>query len=201
MSMLVSMAAFALASSITPGPVNIVALSAGARHGLGASLRYAAGATLGFVALFLLIGLGLHAALARWPMLTTAAQWSGIAFLLYLALRLALDDGRLSADPDDPAAPNVAGPSAAAGAAMQWLNPKAWLACVAAMGAYAADGEPAQVWQFAALYLVICFASIACWAYAGASLRHRLANARRMRLFNRAMALLLAGSALYLLDV
>lgn len=201
MSMLVSMAAFALASSITPGPVNIVALSAGARHGLGASLRYAAGATLGFVALFLLIGLGLHAALARWPMLTTAAQWSGIAFLLYLALRLALDDGRLSADPDDPAAANVAGPSAAAGAAMQWLNPKAWLACVAAMGAYAADGEPAQVWQFAALYLVICFASIACWAYAGASLRHRLANARRMRLFNRAMALLLAGSALYLLDV
>ncbi|WP_321921196.1 LysE family translocator [Burkholderia sp. BCC1998] len=201
MSMLVSMAAFALASSITPGPVNIVALSAGARHGLGASLRYAAGATLGFVALFLLIGLGLHAALARWPMLTTATQWSGIAFLLYLALRLALDDGRLSADPDDPAAPNVAGPSAAAGAAMQWLNPKAWLACVAAMGAYAADGEPAQVWQFAALYLVICFASIACWAYAGASLRHQLANARRMRLFNRAMALLLAGSALYLLDV
>ncbi|TGN93422.1 MULTISPECIES: LysE family translocator [unclassified Burkholderia] len=201
MSMLVSMAAFALASSITPGPVNIVALSAGARHGLGASLRYAAGATLGFVALFLLIGLGLHAALARWPMLTTVTQWSGIAFLLYLALRLALDDGRLSTDPDDPAAPNVAGPSAAAGAAMQWLNPKAWLACVAAMGAYAADGEPAQVWQFAALYLVICFASIACWAYAGASLRHRLANARRMRLFNRAMALLLAGSALYLLDV
>ncbi|RQR90389.1 LysE family translocator [Burkholderia sp. Bp9090] len=201
MSMLVSMAAFALASSITPGPVNIVALSAGARHGLGASLRYAAGATLGFVALFLLIGLGLHAVIARWPMLTTVTQWSGIAFLLYLALRLALDDGRLSADPDDPAAPNVAGPSAAAGAAMQWLNPKAWLACVAAMGAYAADGEPAQVWQFAALYLVICFASIACWAYAGASLRHRLANARRMRLFNRAMALLLAGSALYLLDV
>lgn len=201
MSMLVSMAAFALASSITPGPVNIVALSAGARHGLGASLRYAAGATLGFVALFLLIGLGLHAALARWPMLTTVTQWSGIAFLLYLALRLALDDGRLSDDPDDPAAPNVAGPSAAAGAAMQWLNPKAWLACVAAMGAYAADGEPAQVWQFAALYLVICFASIACWAYAGASLRHRLTNARRIRLFNRAMALLLAGSALYLLDV
>ncbi|AOK19751.1 lysine transporter LysE [Burkholderia cepacia] len=197
MSMLVSMAAFALASSITPGPVNIVALSAGARHGLGASLRYAAGATLGFVALFLLIGLGLHAALARWPVLTTATQWSGIAFLLYMALRLALDDGRLA--PDAPGA-QIAGPSAAAGAAMQWLNPKAWLACVAAMGAYAADGDRAQVWQFAALYLVICFASIACWAYAGASLRHRLANARRMRVFNRLMALLLAGSALFLLD-
>ncbi|MDR8730584.1 LysE family translocator [Burkholderia pseudomultivorans] len=195
MSMLVSMAAFALASSITPGPVNIVALGAGARYGLAPSLRYAAGATLGFVALFLLIGLGLHAALAHWPALTTATRWSGIAFLLYMALRLALDDGRLPTDA------KAAGPSAATGAAMQWLNPKAWLACVAAMGAYASDGDRAQVWQFAALYLVICFASIACWSYAGASLRHRLANARRMRVFNRAMALLLAGSALLLLDV
>src|SRR6516225_178616 len=35
-----SMAAFALATSITPGPVNIVALSAGARYGLRASLRH-----------------------------------------------------------------------------------------------------------------------------------------------------------------
>ncbi|MFP3710560.1 LysE family translocator, partial [Paraburkholderia sp. SIMBA_009] len=51
------------------------------------------------------------------------------------------------------------------------------------------------------LYLVICFASIACWAYAGAALRERLANARRMRLFKRAMALLLGGRALYVLDV
>ncbi|OJA37260.1 LysE family translocator [Burkholderia ubonensis] len=197
MSILVSMAAFALASSITPGPVNIVALSAGARYGLGASLRYAAGATLGFVALFLLIGLGLHAALVRWPVLTTATQWSAIAFLLYMALRLALDDGRLA--PDAPGA-QIAGPSAASGAAMQWLNPKAWLACVAAMGAYAADGDRVLIWQFAALYLVICFASIACWSYAGASLRHRLANAARMRVFNWLMALLLAGSALFLLD-
>lgn len=194
MSILVSMAAFALASSITPGPVNIVALSAGARYGIGASLRYAAGATLGFVALFLLIGLGLHAALARWPMLTTATQWSGIAFLLYMALRLALDDGKLTPDAQ------VAGPSAASGAALQWLNPKAWLACVAAMGAYVADGDRVLIAEFAALYLVICFASIACWGYAGASLRHRLGNARRMRVFNRLMALLLAGSALYLLD-
>ncbi|KDB10131.1 Lysine exporter protein (LYSE/YGGA) [Burkholderia sp. lig30] len=194
MSILVSMAAFALASSITPGPVNIVALSAGARYGIGASLRHAAGATLGFVALFLLIGLGLHEALARWPALTTAIQWGGIAFLLYMAAKLSLDDGRLNADA------TVEGPSAATGAAMQWLNPKAWLASVAAMGAYAADGDRARVWQFAALYLVICFASIACWAYAGAALRHHLANARRMRAFNRLMAVLLAGSALYLLD-
>jgi len=64
------MAAFALASSITPGPVNIVALSAGAQFGLRASLRHVTGATLGFTLLLVLIGLGLHELLLRVPALT-----------------------------------------------------------------------------------------------------------------------------------
>ena len=40
MSILASMAAFALATSITPGPVNVVALGSGARHGFAASLVF-----------------------------------------------------------------------------------------------------------------------------------------------------------------
>ena len=59
MTLYLSMAAFALVSSITPGPVNIVALGAGARHGLAASMRHVSGATIGFTVLLLLIGLGL----------------------------------------------------------------------------------------------------------------------------------------------
>lgn len=193
MSILISMAAFALASSITPGPVNIVALSSGARHGLHASLRHVTGATVGFTALLLLTGLGLHELLARVPALTRAIQLAGMAFLLFMAWKLARDDGAL--------APGGHGkrPSLAMGAAMQWLNPKAWVASVAGMGAFAADGDAALVWQFAALYFVICYASIACWAYAGAFLGRRLADPAGMRRFNRAMALLLAASALYLL--
>jgi threonine/homoserine/homoserine lactone efflux protein len=34
------MAAFALASSLSPGPVNVVALSAGAQHGFATSMRH-----------------------------------------------------------------------------------------------------------------------------------------------------------------
>ncbi|KAB0543471.1 LysE family translocator, partial [Pseudomonas palleroniana] len=49
MSLILSMAAFALVASITPGPVNIVALSSGARYGFRATLRHVGGATLGFV--------------------------------------------------------------------------------------------------------------------------------------------------------
>lgn len=193
LSVLLSMAAFALAASISPGPVNLVALSAGARHGFKASLRHVTGATVGFCVLLLLTGLGLHEVLRHWPGLARFIQWAGVAFLLFMAYRLAMDDGNVRNADDDK------GPSFVYGAAMQWLNPKAWLAAVAGMGVYAADGDGAQVWRFTAIYFVICYASIAGWAYAGTFLRHYLSDAARVRLFNRAMALMLGASALYLL--
>lgn len=48
-----------------------------------------------------------------------------MGFLLYMAYKLAVDDGQLGADKP------ARGPSFADGAAMQWLNPKAWLASLA----------------------------------------------------------------------
>jgi len=193
MTALLSMAAFALASSISPGPVNIVALSAGAQHGLTASMRHVTGATVGFTVLLLLIGLGLHELLAHFPNLITFVKWTGVAFLFYMAYKLATDDGQLGADKP------ARGPSFAYGAAMQWLNPKAWLASLAGMGAYAADGDGRLVWQFSVVYFVVCYVSIASWAYAGTFLRKHLQRPRRVRFFNRVMAALLTASALYLL--
>ncbi|MDB5982365.1 MAG: lysine transporter LysE, partial [Pseudomonas sp.] len=61
------------------------------------------------------------------------------------------------------------------------------------------DGDTLLVWQFAAVYFVICYASISCWAYAGSTLRSYLQVPARVRVFNRTMAFLLAGSAVYLL--
>jgi len=187
-----SMAAYALASSITPGPVNLVALNCGARFGFRASARHITGATVGFTLLLLLIGLGLYELLERAPILMRGIQWGGVAFLLYMAWRLAVDDGRL-----EPAAAGN-GPSLLDGALMQWLNPKAWLASVAGMGLFAANGDVLRVWLFAGLYFVICYGSIACWAGAGAFLSRYLQEPGRVRWLNRTMALLLAGSAFYL---
>ncbi|MEX6500640.1 LysE family translocator [Pseudomonas zhanjiangensis] len=193
MSVLLSMAGFALAASISPGPVNLVALSSGARFGLRASLRHVTGATLGFTLLLLALGLGLQQLLSQWPALAALIRWSGVAFLLYMACCLALDEGRLAGGAA------LRAPSLFTGALMQWLNPKAWLAALAGMSAYAADGDLGVVGQFAALYFLICYLSIACWAYAGAFLGAYLKSPRRMRLFNRSLAALLVGSAAYLL--
>lgn len=192
MSLSLSMVAFALAASISPGPVNIVALGSGARHGLRASLGHAAGATLGFCLLLVLTGLGLHELLLRWPWLQHLLLWGGVLFLLYMAWKLASDDGQLQADAEQRA------PTAWHGAAMQWLSPKAWLAAVAGVGAYTA-GEQQLLWLFTWIYGPICFVSVASWAWAGSVIRQYLGEPRRLRLFNRGLAVLLVASAGYLL--
>jgi threonine/homoserine/homoserine lactone efflux protein len=191
MSLSLSMAAFALAASISPGPVNIVALGSGARYGLRASLAHVAGATLGFCLLLVLVGLGLHELLLRWPLLGMALRWGGVGFLLYMAWKLASDDGQLGGEHCQHA------PSAWQGAAMQWLNPKAWLAAVAGVGAYT-GGEQQLLWLFTWIYGPICFVSVACWAWAGSVIRQYLSEARYLRLLNRGLAVLLVGSAGYL---
>jgi len=191
-----SMAAFALVASISPGPVNIVSLGAGAQYGLGAGMRHVSGATVGFTLLLLLTGLGLHAALTRWPLLLQLIRWSGIAFFVFMAWKLACNQGEISGG----LAAGKPGrrPSFMQGAIMQWLNPKAWLAAVAGMGAFASGGDALLMWQFAAIYFVVCYPSLACWVFAGSFLRQHLHNAARMRVFNRVMAALLAACAVVL---
>ncbi|MDH0301470.1 MULTISPECIES: LysE family translocator [unclassified Pseudomonas] len=192
MSLALSMAAFALAASISPGPVNIVALGSGARHGLNASLGHAAGATLGFCLLLVLVGLGVHELLLRWPLVGQLLHGGGVLFLLYMAWKLASDDGRLDTEGAHRA------PTAWHGAAMQWLSPKAWLAAVAGVGAYT-GGEQQLLWLFTWIYMPICFISVASWAWAGSVIRRYLTEPKWMRLLNRGLAALLVASAGYLL--
>jgi threonine/homoserine/homoserine lactone efflux protein len=191
MSLLLSMAGFALAMSISPGPVNLVALGAGARYGFHASLRHVVGATLGFILLLLLMGLGLGGVLAQWPMAGDAIRWGGVLFLCYMAWQLLVDGGRVEGQGEAP-------PAFLYGALMQWLNPKAWLAASMGAGAYGAAGGLGQIMLFTGIYLVICLGSIACWAYLGSRLQQALLSPHRLRWFNRAMALLLLLSAAYL---
>ena len=60
LSLILPMSAFALAASISPGPVNLVCLSSGTRYPVSRALIFVTGATLGFIALFVAVGLGLY---------------------------------------------------------------------------------------------------------------------------------------------
>lgn len=48
---------------------------------------------------------------------------------------------------------------------MQWLNPKAWLASLASMGLFATEGGVGRIWAFTLLYFLICYLSVASWAW------------------------------------
>jgi threonine/homoserine/homoserine lactone efflux protein len=85
------------------------------------------------------------------------------------------------------------------GALMQWLNPKAWLASASGIGAFTNANDLNQVLLFAALYLPICWLSLACWVYAGAFLRRYVQKPVILMTINRTLALLLAASCVYLL--
>ncbi|EWH03188.1 LysE family translocator [Halomonas sp. BC04] len=192
LAMILPMSAFALAASISPGPVNLVCLSSGTRYPLSQGLVFVTGATLGFVVLFVAVGLGLYSILAVVPGLKEALRWAGVAFLLYLSWRLFRDDGRL------PEGGAQRAPGFMAGALLQWLNPKAWLAAASGIGAYT-SGDLHQVILFAALYLPICWLSLGSWVYAGAFLRRYVYRPAVLLTVNRTLAVLLAGSCLFLL--
>lgn len=188
-----SMASFALAASISPGPVNLVTLSLGSQRILGRGLSFVSGATLGFIALFVATGYGLHSLLERLPVLEMALRWAGIAFLLYLAWLLLTSDGEIA-----PSQPESA-PGFLTGALMQWLNPKAWLASASGIGAYTAQGDSEFIWIFAAIYLPICWLSVSCWLLAGLCLQRYVQRPSLLRWFNRILSVLLAASCLGLL--
>lgn len=192
LSLMLSMALFAFAASFSPGPVNLVSVSNGARFGISKGLSFVTGATLGFILLFLLIGFGLHHLLSALPLLTQILQWLGIAFLLYLSDQLFSDHGDLSEQAGRKA------PGFITGALMQWLNPKAWLASLSGIAAYIPEANSSQLLIFAGLYLPICWLSLSAWLWAGIALRHYLQSPAKMRLLNKSLAVLLAASCILL---
>ena len=186
-ALLLSMAAFALAASLTPGPVNIVALSAGLNHGVRQSLGHITGATIGFTLLLVLVGLGLQSLFEQVPLAGEVLRWGGVAFLLYMAAMLAMSKTH------DAHAEPAAAPSFWQGALMQWLNPKAWVASAAAVSAYTRDGTGIAV--LAIIFFILCYVSISAWAVMGGWLGARLTQAHHLRRLNRIMAALLVASA------
>ncbi len=50
---------------------------------------------------------------------------------------------------------------------LQWLNPKAWIACASGVALFASPSTHAPLLVFMAIYLVVCYLSLAAWALLG----------------------------------
>lgn len=185
--LLLGLAAFAFASSVTPGPNNMMLMASGANFGFRRTLPHMLGVALGFVPMAVLVGLGLMQVFARWPILHDILMAVSVAYLLWLAWRIA----------------NAAPKAAEAGArpmtfleaaAFQWVNPKAWTMALTAVTVYAPDRSLAALAAVALIFGAINLPSVGSWAALGVLTRRALTTPTRLRLFNRAMALLLVAS-------
>jgi threonine/homoserine/homoserine lactone efflux protein len=188
-----------LVMSGTPGPNNLMLMTSGARFGFQRSVPHILGIVIGCQTLLLGIALGLGTLLQTWPPAERILTVLCVLALLYLAWLLV----RPSAPRENPlpdqapqATTSEAHPLRFWQAALfQWVNPKAWMMMVTALGTYS---QPASVTGsvavIAALFLVISLPVIGFWNLSGAALHNWLADPVRERWFNRLMAVLLLTS-------
>jgi threonine/homoserine/homoserine lactone efflux protein len=187
-----AMALFALTMSISPGPVNLITLSTGLNHGIRKAAGFVSGATIGFTALLLLIGLGLQAVASQLGILLDVITVLGAALIIYFGYKLATSDGLLNAT-DHPV------PGFWQGAAMQWLNPKAWGACIAAVSIFDLENSGTDLYFFVVLYCIICFFGVGSWAVFGSQIDKWLDTVRKRVVFNAVLGVILIILACVLL--
>nr|WP_314872559.1 LysE family translocator [uncultured Pseudomonas sp.] len=178
---------FALVTSISPGPTNVLILAHSARAGLRASVAPILAACLAAAAIVWAVGLGLGEVLLRYPLAQQVMSWLGVIWLTWLGWQLL----RSAGEPIQSAEQQPFG--ALSAASLQLINPKVWLLAVAVIGVYAAPGQP--VWQLALVLLLVALPSMTSWALLGAGSARWLQSPRRLRRFNQLLACLLIASA------
>lgn len=180
---------FSFASSITPGPNNIMLLASGVNFGFRKTIPHMFGIAFGFGLLLLAVGFGLHEVFAQFPIMELILKLVGGAYLLYLAWQIAssgsVKSGKATSKPM----------SFMAAALFQWVNPKAWVMAIYAMTAY--TGQPdftTSVFIVVFAFVVINFPSVSVWCGFGVALREWLSDPKRLRIFNITMAFFLVAS-------
>lgn len=196
---LAALLSFATAMSFTPGPNTTLSTALGANLGLRRALPFILAVPAGWTLMMLMCGLGLAALVLAAPPLRLAVKFGGIAYLVWLAWKLARA-GRLGEA--DPAQLHV---GFWQGVGLQFLNIKAWMLALAlaagwvtSAGALPAPNPGERLAIVCAVMVVFALTSNLAYALVGSLLRAWLAQGRRLLVFNRAMALVLLATAAWL---
>ncbi|MCF8156206.1 MAG: LysE family translocator [Rhodoferax sp.] len=188
----------ATAMSFTPGPNTTLSTALAANGGLRRAMPFVCAVPLGWSALLLVCAWGLGALVLAAPLLVWAVKAVGVAYLLWLAWKLSQ-------------ARQLSEASAAAlkvgfwqGVALQFVNIKAWMLALAIVSGWVAGHADAAQRLAIVVPTMLCFAFASNFLYAtmGSLLRDWLrgpdGTGQRLRLFNRAMALVLVVTAVWM---
>jgi threonine/homoserine/homoserine lactone efflux protein len=187
LDLLLAFLGFAFASSVTPGPNNMMLVASGVNFGIRRTLWHVAGINVGFPVMLLLTGLGLAQIFHRYPAIYTLMKVAGILYMLWLASRIATS-GPVKEGQDAAGKPMTFWQAAA----FQWVNPKAWAMVMGAIAAYTVpENYIGSLLIITAAYALVGMPGSLVWAMFGAALRNGLRDPVKVRWFNLAMAALL----------
>ena len=183
---------FALVSSITPGPNNLMLMSSGANFGFRRTLPHMIGVSVGFLVMLVLVGIGVMQLFDIIPYSFEVLRVACLLYLCYLAYRIATSSHVVREQQSSQAKPF----SFIQAVLFQWVNPKAWTMALSAISVYAPSRDVAAVVIVGVVFVLVNLPCIGSWTIAGQKLSVWLHSAARLRIFNMIMATLLVCSVL-----
>ena len=192
MSLFITMLSFSLAISISPGPVNMVIVSSGASYGVRKTFSFVSGGTIGFTSLLLFIGLGFSKVIDLYPYFLKYLAVIGSLFIIYMGYLIATSKSELDIKEQKQ-------PTFMQGFLLQWLNPKAWIACMVGVSLFSAPNSHQEFLTFSLTYFLVCYFSLFSWSVLGSKAAILLNSEFKLKLFNQLMGGLLIVTSCFLL--
>lgn len=189
-SLISSLAIFLFIAAITPGPNNLLLTSSGANVGFKSSLKLMAGIMLGMQCVLLSSAFGVAALLIIYPALHIGLKVVGSAYLLWLAWKTATSSyQRLDIPAKTPQAI-----SWFQGGLLQFLNPKAWMMGLGAVGSFSLSGDAyfSSVIAISIVMVIVNFVAGIVWILGGTLISLFLQSRQSWFIFNISMGLLTA---------
>lgn len=185
-------------ASFTPGPNTTLSTALAANLGFRRALRFVLAVPVGWGLLFSLCAAGVGALVLVVPALRLGVQVLGVGYLLWLANKLYQANTLAQADASQLQV------TFGQGVMLQFLNIKAWMLALTVVAGWLAGRDDALS-RFAVvlpLMLVFGLASNLTYALLGTLMRQWLADpehgGRRLRWFNRSMAVILVATAAWM---
>ena len=153
---------YTLITALTPGPNNILALSAATSHGFRQSTRVLAGMSLGFLIVMLLCaGISFSLAVID-PAIVHWLSWAGAAYILWLAIKIATSPTSKDSLEAKPI-------SFWASFGLQFVNVKIILYGITALSTFVLPHTKELSWIIGVSVLLALIGTFgnACWALAG----------------------------------
>jgi threonine/homoserine/homoserine lactone efflux protein len=186
---LAALVGFAVVSTVTPGPNNVLLWASGATFGLRRTLPHVFGTAIGIGVMALVAAVAAGAILTAVPQLATAMKLGGSLYLLWLAGQIVRAGALERTD--------VARPfGLVSAAAFQVVNPKAWVFALGAMTTFRpADMSIALGSALVAVtMMIVVVPTAALWAGAGDALSRFVSTPRARRIVSLVLAGMLVGT-------